>query len=386
MRRYQLNRRGFLLATGSALLAPAIVHAADEPIRLGSVLSTTGPAAWLGDPEDKTLRMYVEEINKNGGVLGRKLQLFIYDDGSDAAKANSFGKRLIQQDNVDVILGAATTGTSLALVPLVEAAKVCLMSFGAARVLIDPVRPYVFKIPHSDTMAVQAVLGEMKSRGFRKIALISDTGGFGKSGRTETMKVAQQLGLTLTINESFGERDTDMTPLLTHVKQSDAEALLMISTGQAPAIIARNYKQLDLKLPLYTTHSQASYEFIRIAGPASEGIRMPTPALLLADSLPANDPQKKVTTNYKNAFEAKYKIDVSTFGGYAYDGLMIVVDAIKRAKSTEKAKLHQAIEQTRGFVGVSGIFTYSPTDHEGLDTSAFHMVEVKNGKFVEYKI
>jgi branched-chain amino acid transport system substrate-binding protein len=113
---------------------------------------------------------------------------------------------------------------------------------------------------------------------------------------------------------------------------------------------------------------------------------MPTPALLLADSLPANDPQKKVTTNYKNAFEAKYKIDVSTFGGYAYDGLMIVVDAIKRAKSTEKAKLHQAIEQTRGFVGVSGIFTYSPTDHEGLDTSAFHMVEVKNGKFVEYKI
>jgi ABC-type branched-subunit amino acid transport system substrate-binding protein len=139
-----------------------------------------------------------------------------------------------------------------------------------------------------------------------------------------------------------------------------------------------------MTLPLYTTHSQASYEFIRIAGDAAHGIRLPTPALLLADSLPANDPQKKVTVEYKSAFESKYKIDVSTFGGYAYDGLMIVLDAVQRSGSTEKEKLRQAIEQTKGFVGVSGIFNLSPTDHNGLDASAFRMVEIQNAKFATY--
>jgi branched-chain amino acid transport system substrate-binding protein len=382
--RRNLNRRTFLVATAGALMAPAIARAA-EPIRIGSVLSTTGPAAWLGDPEDKTLRMYVEEVNASGGVLGRKLELFIYDDGSDAAKANSFGKRLIQQDKVDVILGAATTGTTMAILPLAESAKIPVLSFGAANVIVDPIRPYVFKMPHSDTMAAQAVLADMKARGLTKIALISDTGGFGKSGRVETAKVAKELGLTLVVDETFGERDTEMTPLLTRVKQSDAQTVFMFSTGQAPAIIARNYKQLDLKLPLYTTHSQASYEFIRIAGAAGEGIRLPTPALLLAESLPENDPQKKVTVGYKNAFEAKHKTDVSTFGGYAYDGLMLTLEAIKRANSADKDKIRQALEETKGFVGVSGIYNLSPKDHNGLDTSAFRMVEVRNGKFVEYK-
>lgn len=379
-RRSQLNRRHFILATGAAVFAPAIARAAD-PIRIGSVLSTTGPAAWLGDPEDKTLRMYVEDINRTG-VLGRKIELSIYDDASDAAKANSFGKRLIQQDNVDLILGAATTGTTMAILPLAEAAGVTVLSFGAANVIVQPIRPYVFKLPHSDTMAAQAVLGDMKARGLTRFALICDTGGFGKSGRAETAKVAKDLGLTIVVDDTFGERDTDMTPLLTRVKQSDAQALLMFSTGQAPAIIARNYAQLEIKLPLYATHSQASYEFIRIAGAASEGIRLPTPALLLADTLPANDPQKKVTVDYKKAYEDRYKADVSTFGGYAYDGLMLAIDAIKRANSTDRNKIRQAVEETKGFVGVSGIFTYSPTDHAGLDASSFRLVQVKNGKFV----
>jgi branched-chain amino acid transport system substrate-binding protein len=377
----QLSRRSFVIATGASLAAPMIARAA-EPIRFGTVLSTTGPASWLGDPEEKTLRMYVEEINAAGGLLGRKIELFSYDDASDAAKANSFGKRLIQQDNVDVILGPATTGTTMAVLPLAESANVPMLSFGAANVIVEPIRPHVFKLPHSDTLAAQAVLGDMKARNLTKLALISDTGGFGKSGRVETGKVAKAQGITIVVDETFGERDTDMTPLLTRVKQSDSEAVLMFSTGQAPALIARNYKQLDLKMPLYATHSQASYEFIRIAGAAAEGIRLPTPALLLADSLPDSDPQKKVTVAYKAAYEARYKIDVSTFGGYAYDGIMLAADAIKRANSTEKNKIRQALEEVKGFVGVSGIYSFSPTDHSGLDASSFRMVEVKNRKFV----
>lgn len=377
----QLSRRSFVIAAGATLAAPMIARAA-EPIRFGTVLSTTGPASWLGDPEEKTLRMYVEEINAAGGILDRQIELFCYDDASDASKANSFGKRLIQQDNVDVILGPATTGTTMALMPLAESANVPLLSFGAANVIVEPIRPHVFKLPHSDTLAARTVLGEMKARNLTKLALISDTGGYGKSGRAETVKVAQALGITIVADETFGERDTDMTPLLTRVKQSDAQAVFMFSTGQAPALIARNCKQLDLRMPLYATHSQASYEFVRVAGAAAEGVRLPTPALLLADNLPDSDPQKEVTVAYKTAYEARHKIDVSTFGGYAYDGIMLAADAIRRANSTDKNKVREALEDIRGFVGVSGIYSFSPTDHNGLDASSFRMVEVNNGKFV----
>lgn len=380
--RFSLSRL-LLLSAAIAFVLPCAPANAADPIKVGAIVSATGPASFLGDPQDKTLHAYVESINAAGGIAGRKLELFIYDDSSDAAKANSFAKRLIQQDKVDFIVGASTTGSTMAIVPLVEAAKVPTLALGAGSVIVEPIRPYVFRMPHSDRLAAQKVLSDMKKKGVTKFALLSDTGGYGKSGRNETQKIAASMGMTISIDETYGERDADMTPLLTHVQQSDAQALMMFGTGQAPAIIAKNFRQLALKIPLYATHGQASYEFIRLAGPAGEGILMPSPALFVADQLLDDDPQKAVSLSYKSAFEAKFKLEVSTFGGYGYDGLMMGLDAIKRAGSTDKDKIRDALEQTKGFAGISGIYTMSPTDHGGLDSSAFRMVEIKAGKFVE---
>jgi branched-chain amino acid transport system substrate-binding protein len=374
-----------LLSAVMALAAVTAPASAADPIKVGAIVSATGPAAFLGDPQDKTLHAYVDSINAAGGIAGRPLELFIYDDNSDAAKANSFTKRLIQQDKVDFIVGASTTGSTMAMVPLVEAAKVPTLALGAGSVIVEPVKPYVFRMPHSDRLAAQKVLEDMKKKGLTKFALLSDTGGYGKSGRAETQKMAAGMGMTISVDETYGERDADMTPLLTHVQQSDAQALLMFGTGQAPAIIAKNFRQLGLKIPLYATHGQASYEFIRLAGPAGEGILMPSPALFVADQLPDSDPQKAVSLDYKKAFESKFKLEVSTFGGYGYDGLMMGLDAIKRAGSTDKEKVRDALEKTSKFVSISGIYNMSPTDHGGLDASAFRMVAIKDGKFVEVK-
>jgi branched-chain amino acid transport system substrate-binding protein len=370
---------------GASLLAMAAMHGAHaaDPIRIGAVVSATGPASFLGDPQQKTLEMYVEKINAAGGVLGRKLELVLYDDNSDANKANAFAKRLVLQDNVDLILGPSTTGSTMAVLPQVQSAKVPAISFGAATVIIDPVKPYVFKMPHSDTMAAEKALEDMKSRGLTKVALLSDTGGFGKSGRTETLKTAKALGMTVVEDQSYGEKDSDMTPQLTKAKATDAQAVFVFGTGQAPAIIAKNYQQLDMKQPLYMSHGQASAEFVRIAGKASEGVRMPSPALLVADKLSGSDKQRPVSISYKQDFESRYKMDVSTFGGYAYDGLMLAIDAIKRAGSTDKAKVRDALEQTKGFVGVSGIYNMTAADHMGLTKDAFKMIEVQNGAFRE---
>ncbi|MCI3208679.1 MULTISPECIES: ABC transporter substrate-binding protein [Pandoraea] len=356
-------------------------HAAD-PIRIGAVVSATGAASFLGDPEQKTLNQYVEKINAAGGILGRQVVLTVYDDGSDANTANAMAKRLILQDKVDLILGASTTGSTMAMAPLSSANKVPTVSLAAATVIVDPVKPYVFKVPHSDTMAAEKVLEDMKQHGITRVALLSDTGGFGKSGRNETIKAAKRLGLTIVEDQSYGERDADMTPQLTKARAANPQAVFVFGTGQAPAIIAKNFHQLGLSVPLYMSHGQASAEFIRIAGAAAEGVRMPSPALLIAEQLSTNDPQRQVSLEYKLAYETKYKQDVSTFGGYAYDGLMMAADAIKRAGSTDKAKVRDALEQTKNFVGVSGVYTMSPTDHMGLNSSAFRMVEIRGGRFV----
>lgn len=368
------------LALGTALALSTLTAFAADPIKIGSILSVTGPAAFLGDPELKTLQMYVEDLNKKGGVLGRQLELVHYDDGSDASKANGFAKRLIDDDKVDILVGGTTTGSTMSMAPLVEKAGVPFISLAGAVVIVEPVKKWIFKMPHTDRMAAEKVFEDMKKHGLTKVALFSETSGFGQSGKKETEGVAAKYGITLVANETYGPKDTDMSPQLTKIRNvPGVQAVFIFGLGQGPAIATKSYKQLGMTLPLYHAHGVASEEFIKLAGPAAEGVRLPAAALLVADKLPANDPQKAVAEGYAKAFNAKWKTDVSSFGGHAYDGLMLAVDAIKRAGGTDKAKVRDALEATKGFIGTGGKVNMSPTDHMGLDLSAFLMLEIKNG-------
>ena len=378
---FQTKRRTVLTLALAASMACASWGAlAAEPIRIGSVLSVTGPAAFLGDPELKTLQLYVEEINKKGGVLGRPLELVHYDDGSDAAKANSFGKRLIEDDKVDILIGGTTTGSTMSIVPLVEKAGIPFISLAGAVVVIEPVKKWVFKTPHTDRMAAEKVFEDMKKRGISKIALLSETSGFGASGKKETEGAAARFGITLVANETFGPKDTDVGPQLTKIKNTpEVQAVFVFGLGQGPAIVTKNYQQLGITLPHYQSHGVASDEYLKIAGSAAEGVRLPSPAQLIPEKLAANDPQKPVVTAYEKAYKERYKQEVSTFGGYAFDALMMAVDAMKRAGGTDKAKVRDAIESTKAFVATSGTFNMSPTDHMGLDLSSFRMLQVKGG-------
>jgi branched-chain amino acid transport system substrate-binding protein len=377
-------RRTGALALAGALLGggPAL---AQEPIRIGSFLSVTGPAAFLGDPEQKTLEMVIERINAEGGLLGRKLQLVVYDDGGDAEKARTFAKRLLEQDKVDVIVGGSTTGTTMAAVALVEAAATPFISLAGAVVIVEPVKKWVFKTPHTDRMACEKIFVDLQARKLGKVALISGSGGFDKSMRGECLKVAPKYGIEVTADETYGATDNDMTAQLTKIRASGAQAVLNAGFGQGPAIVTRNYRQVGLTLPLYQSHGVASKEYVKLSGPAAEGVRLPAAALLVPDLLPGSDPQKSVVTAYKRDYEARFKADVSTFGGHAYDGLMLAVNAIKRAGSTDKAKVRDAIEATRGYVGTGGVVNMSASDHLGLDLSAFVMLEVKDGNWAMAK-
>ena len=369
-----------LIAGLAALLLAAGAAVAQEPIKIGAFLSVTGGAAFLGDPEQKTLELYVEKLNAAGGVLGRKLQLVSYDSAGDAEKARTFAKRLIEQDKVDVIVGGSTTGETMAVVPLAEAAGVPFISLAGAVVIVEPVKKWVFKTPHTDRMACERIFLDMRSRNIQKIGLISGAGGFDKSMRAQCMQVAKAHGIEIVADESYGAGDTDMTAQLSKIKGTPGvQAVLNCGFGQGPAIVTKNYKQLGIAAPLYQSHGVASKGYIQLAGDAAEGVRLPAAALLVAEALPDSDPQKKVVLGYKRDYESRYKSDVSTFGGHAYDGLMIAVEALKKAGGTDKAKVRDAIESVRGFMGTAGAFNYSPTDHVGLDVAGFRMLEIRKG-------
>ncbi len=362
----------------AALLAAAQTVSAQ--IKIGAVLSVTGPASFLGDPEKKTLEMYVAQINAQGGVNGQKLQLVIYDDGGDANSARTFATRLVEEDRIAAMVGGTTTGSTLAMMPVFEDAQIPFISLAGAIQIIEPVRKWVFKTPHTDKMACEKIFADLKRRGLTTIAMISGTDAFGKSMRDQCVAVAPKAGISIAREESYGPRDSDMTPQLANIRnQAAVQAVVNTGFGQGPAIVTRNYRQLGITLPLYQSHGVASKQFIDLAGPAAEGVRLPAAALLVADKLADNDPQKPVVVAYSRAYQQKTGEPVSTFGGHAYDGLMILVQAMQRAKSADGAKVRDEIERTKGYVGTGGVVTMSPTDHMGLDLSAFRMLEIKNG-------
>ena len=375
---------GALRRCAAATVGLVVLLAAGDPafaqIKIGSVLSVTGPASFLGDPEKRTLELYVDEINAKGGVNGQKLQLVVYDDGGSADNARTFATRLVEEDKIVAMIGGSTTGTTLAMVQVLEEAKIPFISLAGAIQIIEPVRKWVFKTPHTDKMACEKIFADLKRRALTKVALISGTDAFGKSMRDQCVAVAPTAGITIVAEENYGPRDSDMTPQLTNLRnKAEVQAVVNPGFGQGPAIVTRNYRQLGITLPLYQSHGVASKQFIELAGPAAEGVRLPAAALLVADKLPASDPQKSVVENYSRTYQAKTGQAVSTFGGHAYDGFMILVEAMQRAKSADSTKIRDEIERTKGYVGTGGIVNMSPTDHMGLDLTAFRVLEIKSG-------
>lgn len=370
------------LAFGATVAATPPARAA-EPIKIGSFLSVTGPASFLGDPEKRTLEREVDRLNADGGVLGRKIQLVVYDDGGRPDKAATFARRLIESDKVDLLIGGSTTGTSMAAIKVAEPAHVPFISLAGGVEIIEPVKAWVFKTPHTDRMAAEKVFADMKARGLTKIAMISEDAGFGKSGHDQSLKVAPAYGIQILADEVYSAKDPDVTAQLTKIKNTPGvQAVFNFGFGQSPAVVTRDYRQLGIALPLYESHGVASKEYIRLAGPAAEGVRFPAAGLLIADQLPASDPQKPVVTAFKKDYEAAFKSEVSTFAGHAYDALEIAVAAIRRAGTVDKAAVRNEIEKTSGYIGTGGRVSMSPKDHLGLNLSAFHMVEIHNGGWV----
>jgi branched-chain amino acid transport system substrate-binding protein len=381
-----------LLVAGACWLAAQLsvprCSAAEEPkpIKIGAIFSVTGPASFLGAPEAKTARMFVDKINASGGVLGQKLELIIKDSSGSPEKAVSFAKQLIEEDKVLAIIGPSTSGETMQIKKLCEENQMILVSCAAADAIVNPLAKYVFKTPQKDSQAATWIYRTMKEKSITKIAVLTGNDGFGASGKKQLEELAKTEGIEIVANEVYDKQATDLTDILTKVKGTPGvQAVVNWSIVPAQSIVAKNMKQLGMNIPLFQSHGFGNRRYVEQAGVAAEGILFPAGRLLVVDELADSHPQKKLLATYKKDYEAAYKEDVSTFGGHAYDAVLIVTEALKKAGTTDRAKVRDAIEGLQGLVGTAGIYNFSATDHTGLDLNAFEMLTVKDGKFTIYK-
>jgi branched-chain amino acid transport system substrate-binding protein len=269
----------------------------------------------------------------------------------------------------------------MALLPLVEKAQIPLISCAAGIKITEPVKKWVFKTAQNDALAVARIYEHLKKRGINKVAILSVSDGFGSSGREQLKAQAQAHGIQILSDETYGPKDTDMTAQITKIRNSHAQALICWGTNPGPAVVARNFKQLGLQIPLYMSHGVSSKKFIELAGAAAEGIILPSGRVLVAGLLPSSDPQKKALLSYVKDYKNRYKTEGDHCGGHAWDAMMLLKKAIEKGGDTPAA-IRESLETIRNFSGIGGVFSFSPEDHAGLTKDAFVLVEVRNNDWV----
>jgi branched-chain amino acid transport system substrate-binding protein len=354
-----------------------------EPYKIGMILSLTGATSPLGQAEKNGAELALDRINKKGGISGHPLELVIYDDATDPSRAVMSAKRLIEMDKVSVIVGPSDSSCVQSILPFTESAEIPVVYLAGSGAFVHPVRRYVFKVPGGhDHGVIRLIENFLKPRGIQKIALLYINYAYGKDGRKEVLKYAPKYGIEVVMDESFERRVPDLTPQLMKVKNSPAQALICWATYPEPATLVKNAKQIGLNIPILIAAGALNERFLKLAKEAAEGTILPSHKLAVADQLPDNHPDKKFLLDFVEEYQKRFKTEHNIFSGYGYDGVMLVSLAMEKAGPDGK-KLSKAIEEIKGYRGISGTYNLSPEDHQGMkaEDSSPYVVQVIGGKF-----
>jgi branched-chain amino acid transport system substrate-binding protein len=359
-----------------------------EPYRIGAVVSLTGTYAALGDAEKKAIDLEVKRINDAGGINGREIEIIFEDDGTEESKAVAAASKLIDRDKVIAIIGASGTGQTMAMRDQVDRAGMAQISMAGGTVVTDKFDKNVFQTPWSNRIVVpfvlDAIVASAKSKPV-KLALISDGGGYGKDGRGVIVEeVGKRAGqITLVADETFMPGDTDMSAQVTRIKGKGPTALLLWTAGKEAATIVKSAKDLGVSAPMFGGSGQAKTEFISGAGAAAEGFVFGTGRSLIPENWPSDSAVYGAVSDFSTRYKDAYGESPDIFAGHAFDAVTIIADALERAGAdATPASLRDAIEQTKEVPGFGGLFTYGPTNHNGLTKSDLALYKIEGGKWV----
>lgn len=375
-----------------ALLA-ARPTAASEEFRIGFVAAITGPASSLGVPERDVAVLLQKELDAAGGITGpdgrkRAVRIIIHDDQSKADETVKAVKKLVADDRVHLVIASSQSPTSLAVVPVVTEARVPLISMASSHAIVTPVaeRHWVFKTPQSNIHVAAHQVKYLRARRLTRIASLYVNDAFGEDSRRGLAEMLKGTGIEVVYEDKFEHSDKDMTPQLTRVRASGAQALVVHAIPPSASIVTKNFRDLGLTIPLLHNHGVGNKPFLDLAGGAAEGVIFPIGKMLVAEELPDADPQKQVLLDFVAWYEKATGKPRSTFAGHAWDALKMGLSVAASLPADlplaeARARVRDGLERVREFVGTGGIFNMSAEDHVGLDERSMVLVRIEGGRW-----
>ena len=376
--------RKLVVGIAALLLAPLSAGAQAPTIHIGVIASLTGPAAALGIPQRNSIALLPKQID------GHPVDWIVLDDATDATRAVADARKLIDESNVDALVGSSATPASLAMIDVAAEKHVPMISMAASAALISPMdaqKRWVFKTPQNDSLMADAIAAHMKKSGVHTLAFIGFNDAYGDGWLEQIRRAAAANNIRLVDAERYARADTSVTGQVLKIIAAAPDAVLVGASGTPAALPQKTLKERGYAGRIYQTHGVAVKDFIRVGGKDVEGTVLPAGPVLVASQLSDGNPIKKVATDYVTRYEAMYGPgSVAAFGAHAYDAALLLTAAMPAALAharpgTEafRAALRDSLESLHGVVLTHGIATMSPQDHNGFDTRARVMVTIKDG-------
>ena len=369
----------------AAIVLASVACEGRAQIKVGLMVSATGPTSAIGIPQKNT-----------GDILPRKIgdatiEYISLEDGGDTTRAVQNAKKLLQENNIDAVIGPSTTPNALAILDLIADAKVPLLATVGTSSVVEPLdakRRWVYKTTQNDDLIASALLKHMLKSGVKTVGFIGFNDPYGENWLKVFSALAEKSSIKVVATERYNRTDSSVTGQTLKLIATRPDAILIAAVGGPAVLPQATLRDQGYKGPIYQTHAVATDDFIKLGKEKVEGTILAAGPMLVIDEIPDSNPTRKVAQNYIAAYQRHFGTTPATFGANTWDaGLLLeraIPVALKSAKpGTEafRAALRDALEQEREVVGCQGVFNMSPTNHNGMDERARVLVTVKDGKF-----
>lgn len=364
------------------LLSAAVSTTVHADINIGLVLSTTGPGASLGIPEQKTVALLPQEI------AGQRINYTVLDDATDSTAATRAARKLVSENKVDLLIGSSTVPTSAAVAQVARESntpQIALAPFAPS----NDAKHWIFTVAQTNLLMAEALVQHMQQQGVKTVGYIGYNDVWGEDWHKALEELLPKAGITLVRNERFNRTDASVSGQALKIKAANPDAVLIGATGTPAALPHTELREMGYKGPIYHTHGAANSAFLRIGGKALEGSILAVGPVVVWDQLPDSHPSKMPGKHYAQAYEGRFGAGtLSPFGAYLYDAMQLVEAALPKALEGSEAgtpefrqKLRDALEKSHDVAGSHGVYTLSPDDHFGHDQRARVLITVKNGQW-----
>ncbi len=373
------------LAVSASLAALSFAAPAGAQVKIGLLVSATGPTSAIGIPQKNTGDLLPTKIGNT------TIEYVSLEDGGDTTRAVQNAKKLIQEDHVDAIIGPSTTPNAFAILDVIAEAGVPLMATVGTSAVVEPLdakKRWVFKTTQNDDLIAAALIAQMKKAGVKSVGLIGFNDPYGENWFKVFGAMADKAGIRITATEKYARTDQSVTGQTLKLIASKPDAILIAAVGGPAVLPQATLRDQGYKGTIYQTHAVATDDFIKLGKDKVEGTILAAGPMLVIDEIPASNPTKKVAENYIAAYQKRFGNVPATFGANVWDAGILLQDALPAALKVAKpgtpefrAALRDSLEQQREVVGCQGVFNMSATNHNGMDERARVLVVVRDGKF-----